>query len=162
MNEKIKIKIEYDPSCQEPELILRASSESALVERIAAAVTQCVEAERARITAWQGGSACLLNQRDIIRVYTDERRLVALTREGAYHLRCTLREVEALLDPAFFVRISRFELVNMDHASAFDFNMAGTVKVNFDDGSSTWVARRYVRSIQQMLDRAGGTKEGRA
>ena len=62
-----------------------------------------------------------------------------------------LAELEEKLDESRFVRISRFELVNIRMISGFDLSMAGTIKVSLKDGTETWVARRYVRTIQEKF-----------
>ena len=66
-------------------------------------------------------------------------------------MRCTLRELEEILDARWFVRISRFEIINMNWVSGFDLSVKGTIKVTFEDGSYTWVTRRFVPSIGQRL-----------
>ena len=63
----------------------------------------------------------------------------------------TLAEMEARLNRCRFLRISRSEIINLNKVSNFDFSLSGTIQVHFDDGSSTWVARRYVRAIQEIL-----------
>ena len=65
--------------------------------------------------------------------------------------RGTLAEMEAVLDRSRFLRISRSELINLYRVSSFDFSLSGTIQVRFDDGSVSWVARRYVRAIQKTL-----------
>ena len=72
---------------------------------------------------------------------------------GVYDSRQTLSRMEALLNPDRFIRISRFEIVNIRKIARFDFSVAGTVHITFDDGSITWAARRYVRAIQQAIAR---------
>jgi DNA-binding LytR/AlgR family response regulator len=49
------------------------------------------------------------------------------TERGTFQARCPLQEMEAMLDPETFVRISRFELINMEKATGFDLSVSGTI-----------------------------------
>ncbi len=151
MKNKVIIRTEIDPSCQIPEVIIRAKEKTAAVDQIIAAIERHAERERHKITAYQGSVMRLVSQRDIIRVYTETRKLIVCTHTGDYEVRCPLRELEEILDEDWFMRISRFEIVNLNMVSGFDFNLSGTIRVTFTDGSSTWVARRYVQSIKHRL-----------
>ena len=87
------------------------------------------------------------------------RKLIVCTDRGTFEARCSLLEMEKTLDPETFVRISRFEIINMERVSSFDVRVSGTIRVTFDDGSFAWVARRYVHAIEQRLEhlyRKGG------
>ena len=141
MNEKISVRLEIDASCPEPEVIIRAGLQTDLTDRIISAV------ERALVT-----------QNDIIRVYTENRKLILCTKNGKFESRQPLKELEEKLDKEHFVRISRFEIVNLQKISGFDFSNTGTIRVFFHDGSETWVARRYIQSIQQTLKNLDGRK----
>ena len=81
------------------------------------------------------------------------------TENGTYEFHKPLSWLEQLLNPSRFIRISRFELVNIRKIASFDFSMTGTVHIRFDDGTVTWAARRYVRSIQQALERIESGEE---
>ncbi len=105
-----------------------------------------------QIAVYDGGRIALLHPKDFIRIYTENRRLCVMATSGRYESRITLREFEDLLDPGIFVRISRFEIVNLRKISSFDLSMAGTIRIIFSNGEETWVARRYVREIHTKLD----------
>lgn len=151
MKDRCMVRIELDASCETPEVVIRTNKETELVEKLVSAVRRCIKSDVPRIAVSDGNATALLNQEDILRVYTEPRKLMVCTDGRKYEARCSLKEMEKTLDPEFFVRISRFELINMERVSGFDVSLAGTIQVNFDDGSSTWVARRYVSAIEQKL-----------
>ena len=159
---EIRIRVEVDETCSDPEVLIRTNEENDRVRAIIAAIEQCVDPSDSRIAAYQGDTLVLIEQREIIRIYTERRRLILRTAGGQYEVRSTLQKIEPLLNPAYFLRASRFEIINIRRAERFDFSVAGTVNVTFDDGSSTWVARRCVRTIQEALDRLVGRKGGKA
>ena len=160
MKKTVSVLVQIDPSCDSPDVIIRTNKRTALVENIVRAVEQCVQEEAPYVTAYQGDAAHRIRQQDILRVHTEPRKVIVRTASGLYEARCPLRELEEALDADRFQRISRFEIVNISRIASFDFSVSGTIKVIFDDGSSTWVARRYVRAIQQALNRTKGAKEG--
>ncbi len=153
MDKKPTVRVEIDPAYTEPKIIIQADEKTELIGQIEQAVERCIKGATTRVKGKRGDSVVLLDQQDIIRVYTENRRLIICTDEGNCEARNTLRELEEILDPGLFVRISRFELVNLNRVADFDFSAAGTIEVRFDNGSSTWVARRYVREIQQTLNK---------
>ena len=155
MNVKPEINVEFDSSCKVPKITIQTNQKTELIENIIYAIERCVEDEVPKVTAYSGETMVLLNQRDISRIYTQNRRLVICTGDGTYESKLTLKDLEDVLDENIFVRISRFEIVNLRKISAFDLSIAGTIKVFFEDKSETWVARRYVKTIQQKLSRMG-------
>ena len=123
MDKSVGIRVEIDPGCKAPQVIIKADQESVQTQNIIKAIERCVEGEYPQVS----------------------------TDNGNYETRMNLKELEDILDDSSFVRISRFEIVNLKKVSSFDLSISGTIKVNFDDGSETWVARRYVRTIQEKL-----------
>ncbi len=148
---KANIKVEIDPACTEPVVVIRTDRQSALVEKMVYAVEQCVLEEYPQITVFDEGTVVLINQWDVVRVYTENRKLTVCTVSGKYESRMSLTDLEGILQADTFTRISRFEIINLRRVKGFDMNVAGTIRVLFEDGSETWVARRYVRSIQEKL-----------
>ena len=151
MKGKVNIRLEIDASCRETEVIIRTGMQTELTEKIIKAIEYCAENEYPPITAYRGDTLVLIAQNDLIRAYTENRKLVICAESGQYEARQSLKELEDKLDRNHFVRISRFEIINIRKASGFDFSNTGTIRVIFKDGSETWAARRYVQAIQQTL-----------
>ena len=68
-----------------------------------------------------------------------------------YALRQRLYELEERLSARMFVRISHSELINLNRVRGFDLSLAGTICVTLTGGVSTYVSRRYVSKIKQVL-----------
>ena len=93
----------------------------------------------------------ILNQQEIIRIYTQSGKVLAATVSGEYTLRFRLYELEARLDPKNFVRISNSEIINLKKVKGFDLSLAGNIRVTLTDGVVTYVSRRYISKIKKLL-----------
>ena len=160
MNDRIDVRVEIDEACEQPQLIIRTARRTEMVDNIIHAAKECAENTPSQVTVYDGENAVSLDQSKISRVYTENRRVVVCSASGRYVTRMTLQELELLLGKESFVRISRFEIVNLRKVTGFDFSSAGTIRVTFRDGSRTWVARRYVQTIQKTLKAGVSGKEG--
>ena len=163
MDHNIKIQLDIDPTLSEIEVLIRAKEESELVREIADYVRRCVDKQNKRlpIEVIRDGISIFVEQQDIIRVFSEDRRTVVWTKEGGFQTRCTLKEIEDAVDADWFVRISRFEIINLNRVSGFDMSIKGTMKVSFEDGSYSWVSRRFVIPVQKRLSvlaQKGGEK----
>ena len=159
MKNPIDIHIEIAPECHDPVILIRTDQKTQMVEDIVHAIEACTDSSYPLIAGYRDSEMELLSQRDIIRVYVETRRVRIRTNNGVYDSRKPLSYLETVLNTDRFIRISRFEIVNIRKISRFDFSMAGTVHILFDDGSVTWAARRYVRAIQQALNHIETGKE---
>ena len=153
MKDAVDIEIRIDPDCHDPVILIRTDQKTQEVENIVHAIENCMDSRYPLIVGYRNNAMELLSQRDIVRVYVESRKVQIRTEKGAFDSRRSLSYLEQLLNPERFIRISRFEIVNIRKIASFDFSMAGTVHILFDDGTVTWAARRYVRSIQQALER---------
>ena len=160
MKDKPTVRIELDPSYTVPEIVIRTDKKTPEIEKIIYAIENESESDLPKIKGYNGSAVTLLDQRDLVRAYTEHRKVLICTASESYESRRTLRELEEMLDEDHFVRISRFEIINLDKVRNFDFSLAGTIKVNFEDGNSTWVARRYVKAIEERLERLQSGRRG--
>ena len=151
MRSAIDIDIQIDAACGDPKVIIRTNRMTPDIDHIVHAIQNSMDSQYAMVTAYDGNTMVLLSQREIVRIYNERRKLVVQTERGAFVARKTLAEIEAMLNAHRFLRISRSEIINLYKVAAFDFSLSGTIRVHFDDGSSTWVSRRHVRSIQKIL-----------
>ncbi|MBQ7488650.1 MAG: LytTR family transcriptional regulator DNA-binding domain-containing protein [Clostridia bacterium] len=152
MDEKVNIRLETDPSFSGTEVIIRTSRRTKLTDRLISAIEMCSSDDFPLIPAYTNNNILtFVEPQQIIRIYTENRKLIIRTENGQYESHQPLWEVEKSLTAEWLVRISRFEIVNLRKATGFDFSNAGTIRMFFQDGSETWVARRYVRFIQEKL-----------
>ena len=151
MKNPIDIDIQIDPSCGDPKVVILTARMTPEIDNLVHAIETSADSANPMVTAFAGEKTMLLSQREIIRVYVENRKVVVWTERGGFFARGTLAELEAVLNKRRFLRISRSEIINLFKVSHFDFSISGTIHVHFDDGSSTWVARRYVRVIQKVL-----------
>ena len=120
MKKDVDIRVEIDPSFEGMEVLIKARERSPLVEDIIHAIDQCAGELYPRIMVYQGETRKMLRQQEILRVYTENRKLIVRTDEDLFEARSTLREIEKVLESRSFVRISRFEIVNMGRSISFE------------------------------------------
>ena len=88
---------------------------------------------------------------DIISASVNGKLVNIVTEDGSYYTRQTLRNLEPLLGTRRFVRISRYEIVNLDKVLRFDFTLAGTLRLELCGGMETWASRRNIPMIRKKL-----------
>ena len=62
----------------------------------------------------------------------------------------SLQSIEELLSRKF-LRVSRFELINLSKVKKYDFTIGGTLRIEFENGMETWASRRYIPIIRERL-----------
>ena len=74
---------------------------------------------------------------------------------GKYRAKQSLQRIEELLSGQF-LRVSRFEIINLKMVRKYDFTLMGTLRIEFDNGMETWASRRYIPLIKEKLSREEG------
>lgn len=144
----MKIEVKVDEACREPMVVVytdRVTDEvQSIVRRLAQDAPQVV-------VGFREEEAVLLAEDEIQRVLTEGGKVLAETADGRFALRLRLYELEERLDAKKFVRISNAEIVNLSWIRGFDLSFAGTICVRLKSGAVTYVSRRYVAKIKQVL-----------
>ena len=100
------------------------------------------------------GNLTPVNLRDIVSVSVEDKQIVILTSGNRYTVRQPLQSFEERLKTAVsgrFIRISRYEIVNLDKVRKFDFTLSGTLRLELAGGIETWASRRNIPAIRKKL-----------
>ncbi len=144
----MKIEVRLDATCEETTVVIYTNRVTDEVQNLARRLSQ--DAPQV-IVGFLEEEAMLLSQEEIYRVFAESGKVFAETENGRYQLRLRLYELEERLDGKRFVRISNAEIVNLGMVRGFDLSFAGTICVRMKNGTVTYVSRRYVSKIKQVL-----------
>lgn len=144
----MQIEIKVDSDCTETKVIVVTNK---ITDELNALIKKITEETPQLLTGFQGETLEILNQQDIFHIYAANGKVFAVTENGEYLLRLRLYELEERLDKTSFVRISHSEMVNLKKVKKFDLSYAGTICVSLTNGTVTYVSRRYVSKMKQVL-----------
>ena len=143
------IRFEADPSLEGIEVLIRAPEEN---DEVAAIMKRLSGDAQKTFTVYDRfDNIKLLPAENIVRVSVEGKQINIITERGSYYLRQTMRTFESALDERQFVRISRYEIVNLAKVVSFDFTLAGTLQLELAGGMETWASRRCIPAIRKML-----------
>lgn len=152
MNNMIDIDVIIDEKYIEPKVNILTKSKTKQVESIINSIENAQENQYPYLTGFNDGKAEFISQRDIIRVYIENRKIIIETAEKLYYTKKNLTMLESILNPSRFVRISQSEIINLYKVIHFEFNIAGTIGVEMENSKKTWVARSRVKSIKNIIN----------
>ena len=144
----MQVEIQIDNSYAEPKIIIMTAS---MTDDVNNSVKKLSESVPQIISGSKDEKIEVLEQTDLIRIYTNGGKAFAVTDKGEYILRLRLYELEERLNPHQFIRISNSEIINLKKVSNFDLSFTGTICVKLSNGTVTYVSRRYVSKIKKML-----------
>lgn len=145
---QIEIKIKIDERCDEPKIIIVTNK---MTDEINQLVKRISEQPPFVLAGFKNSEATILAPDKIIRIYAANQKVYAVTDNGEYSIRLRIYEIEERLYPLGFVRISSSEIINLKKVKGFDLGFSGTICVNFQNGLTSYVSRRYVAKIKQVL-----------
>ena len=152
MRNMVDIDVVLDEKYIEPKVTIQTKEKNEQVENIIYAIENASGNDFPTIPAHSDEEWVeILSQRDIVRAYTQGRKVIVQTEMGKYTVRRTLSGLEEDLNPKRFLRISQSEIVNLNKVKCFDINIAGTIGIEFDGGGKSWVARSRVKAIKSLL-----------
>ena len=144
----MQVEIKIDTACTEPKIIVLTDR---ITDEVSDIVKKLSDDAPQILSGFRENTLEILEQNDIYRFYASAGKIYAETEKGEYTLRLRLYELEDRLDKNRFVRISNSEIVNIQKVQNFDLSFTGTICVSLTNGIVTYVSRRYVHKIKQIL-----------
>ena len=151
MKSMVDIEVVIDENYANPEVSIRTKARTTQVENIIMAIENVSENDFPMIPANIGNKIELISQRDIVRVFTEGRKISIQTDDETFSTNKTLSNIEDMLNPERFLRISQSEIINLYKVKQFDIDIAGTIGIEFDNGTKSWASRSRVKAIKEML-----------
>ena len=145
---KLKLRFEQDKTLDEIEIVVRAAKKDA---QVTALLESFAKVEPIKLTVLDSDNrASVIDEKDIVFVAAEGKLVRVVTTEGIYKAKQSLQSIESILNRSF-LRVSRFEIINLKKVRKYDFTLVGTLRVEFDNGMETWASRRYIPLIKERL-----------
>ena len=144
----MKVEVKIDNTITEPKIIILTDK---MTDEINEVVRKISETEPDIIAGFINETVRILDQKDIYRIYAEAGHVYAETESGVYMLRQRLYEIEERMRRFSFVRISNSEIINLKKVKMFDLCFSGTICVSLTNKTVTYVSRRYVSKIKEVL-----------
>ena len=145
----MKVEVKIDNSYKEPKVIIITDT---ITDEVNLIINKLSEKTPQIILGNKNEKLELIEQSDLIRIYSNSGKVFAVTDKGEYiNIKFRLYEIESLLNSTQFVRISNSEIINLKKVKHFDLNFTGTICVELIDDTKTYVSRRYVSKVKKTL-----------
>ena len=144
----MQVEIKIEANCSEPKVIVITDK---MTDEISELVKRISEPTPSVLVGFKDDNAYILDYEKVLRFFTANQKVYAVTDSAEYTIRLRLYELEGRLSSADFVRISNSEIVNLKEIKGFDLSFSGTICVQFRNGSTSYVSRRYVAKIKKTL-----------
>ena len=144
----MQIEIIIDEHCTEPKITIVTNKVTDEVNEI---MKKPAGEQTQMIAGFQDEQVTVLEPEQIFRIFALNGKVYAETELQKYVIRLRLYEMEQRLASNSFVRISNSEIINLQKVRGFDLSFTGTICVSLSNGTVTYVSRRYVARIKQLL-----------
>lgn len=104
-----------------------------------------------KIKVYKGQESGVVVPSQIIRIYSENKKVYLRTIGDCYEVRERIYTLEEQLRDRGFVRISNSEIVNIHQIEKLDMSNIGTIRMFMKNGDETYVSRRYISKIKEVL-----------
>ena len=161
LKNNIDIDVIIDDKYDIPKITIYTKNKNEQVENIINAIEASQEKDYPFIKAYKDDKLELISQRDIVRIHTEGRQLVLDTDNDSYVIKSTLKGIEDYLNGDRFIKISQSEVISLYKVKNFDIKVSGTILIEFDNGTKSYVSRRNVKTVKEFLKERGNKDESK-
>ncbi|MGG0741633.1 LytTR family DNA-binding domain-containing protein [Niallia taxi] len=142
----MEIEVKIDSAYKEPKVII-------ITDKITNEVKSLMDkiSENKKLTVFSEEEAIIVEADEIIRIYSENKKVYVQTNHSIYSIRMRLYELEEKLILNQFIRISQSELINRNQIVSMDISLTGTIGVLLKNDIKTFASRRYVSKIKKQL-----------
>ena len=145
---KINVRFEVDKTTDDIDVVIRAAEKD---DQIVSLIEKLSARGSVKLTLLdRNNCSCVIDEEEIVLVSADGKNVRVTATSGIYCAKQSLQSIEELLSRKF-LRVSRFELINLSMVRKYDFTIGGTLRIEFNNGMETWASRRYIPLIRQRL-----------
>ncbi len=146
---KINISFEQDAALTDIDVIVRSGELDDEVNSVIGRIKG--EEEQSIQVTGKDNVIDVIPVSDIILLSVNDKQVSIITENNRFIARQPLNSIESILDPKRFVRISRYEIVNLTKVMRYDFTLGGTLRIELRGGMETWASRRCIPAVRRKL-----------
>lgn len=147
----IKVRTNISSEYQDIEVCINAPERNEEVQRLENELLAKQEKNIKDIIGLQDNDIFIINVRDIIVFFSEEKNNFCKTKDGVYKIKEKLYYLEDMLSQKDFIRISNSAIININHVKCFNTSIIGKIIVKFKDGSEEIVSKRRTSEIMKFL-----------
>ena len=144
----VTVSFREDKTLDNIEIMISAPDRSAQVEELLAQIAQ---KQQYLDLPTDGGRIFRVRIDSIIRIYSQNRSNYVCVADETIRTSASVNELAEQLDTSGFLRISRFEIINLAKAVKFDFSIVGELKIKLEQEQTVFASRRYIPVIRDYL-----------
>lgn len=146
---KVNVRFETEDNKEDIDVLITASEKD---EEVRTLIDRVSDPLSGTLTVYDAdGRTLTLAEESIVSLSSSNKKVKILADEGEYELRMSMQDVEKILNPRAFIRISRYEIINLRKVEHFDFTVSGTLRIGMSGGRETWASRRSIPQIKERL-----------
>jgi len=143
----MKISIEEKPELQEPEILIKCQKKDAKVDKI----LSVLDLLNLDIIGKKDDVNHVLKLEDIFYFESVDEHVFCYTRHDTYEVKYRLYELEEILAPSKFVRISISMILNLAQIANFKSSFNGRMEAKLKNDEVVEIARTYVPVLKRRL-----------